>query len=126
MAGTNLKQDLMKILLRSIPLLLFGIATASATAADAERGAHKYQLLCASCHGAQGKADGPATPRLRPQPRDFSAPEWQAAVTDEYLRLIITKGGAATGRSPMMAPWGHAFTPEQLNDLIAFIRTLGD
>ena len=126
MAGTSLKRDSMNTLPGLIALLLVSLTTPLATAADTEQGAQHYELLCASCHGVQGKADGPATPRLRPRPRDFSTPQWQASVTDEYLRLIIVKGGAATGKSPMMASWAHAFTTEQLDDLIAFIRTLGD
>ena len=100
--------------------------TAQAQAGDAAAGQAKFQQFCATCHGAKGGADGPASAALRPKPRALNDAEWQASVDDDYLRKVITEGGAAVGKSPMMTPWGHALKGEDLENVVAFIRTLDE
>lgn len=84
----------------------------------------KYRQLCSTCHGTEGKGDGPAAAGLRPRPADMTTAEWQASVTDEYLREIIKRGGTAVGKSPMMAPWGHALNEQELEAMVAYIRAM--
>ena len=43
---------------------------------------------------------------------------------NEYLRKIITVGGGAIGKSPMMPPHGKLLTPDQIDDVIAFMRVI--
>jgi mono/diheme cytochrome c family protein len=101
-----------------------------ARAADAAAGKTVYDTNCASCHGPTGKGDGPVGAALNPRPRDFSLGEFKfdtdhdgKAGTDADLKSVITKGGAAFGGSPLMAPWGHL--PEKdIDNVIAYIRTL--
>lgn len=100
--------------------------TAQAQAGDVEAGKVKFQQFCATCHGAKGGADGPASAALRPQPRALNNAEWQASVDDDYIKKVITEGGAAVGKSPMMTPWGHALKGADLDNVVAFIRTLDD
>ena len=38
-------------------------------------GKEQFQLQCTSCHGAQGKGDGPAAAALNPHPRNFTQNE---------------------------------------------------
>ena len=59
---------------------------------------------CVTCHGPQGKGDGPGSLGLVPPPRNLSDAAWQATVTDEYLEKIIAYGGIAVGRSAGMPP----------------------
>jgi mono/diheme cytochrome c family protein len=94
--------------------------------ADDSAGQAKFQQLCSSCHGTGGKGDGPASAALRPKPADMTSSQWQGTVDDDYLRDIITRGGAAVGKSPMMTPWGHALKGDDLDNVIAFIRSLDD
>lgn len=61
-----------------------------------------FAQRCTTCHGANGKGDGPASAGLTPKPRDFSSADWQKSVTDEHIEKIIKLGGAAVGKSPMM------------------------
>ena len=42
--------------------------------------------------------------------------------TDADLKNVITKGGAAFGGSPLMAPW-PVLTDADIANLIAYIRT---
>lgn len=59
---------------------------------------------CVTCHGPQGKGDGPGSLGLVPPPRNLADAAWQATVTDEYLEKIIAYGGIAVGRSAGMPP----------------------
>ena len=95
-----------------------------AQAADVEQGKKKFQMMCSSCHGAMGEGDGPAGAALNPKPRTLSDIEWQTNTTDEHLRTVITKGGSAVGLSPLMPPLGASMKPEEVDNVIAFIRSL--
>jgi mono/diheme cytochrome c family protein len=97
---------------------------AQAHAGDAEAGKAKFQQFCATCHGATGGGDGPASAALRPKPRSLKDAEWQATVDDDYLKKVIAEGGAAVGLSPMMTPWGHALKGDDLENVVAFVRSL--
>lgn len=100
--------------------------TGQALAADADAGKTKFQQFCATCHGPAGAGDGPAAAALRPQPRALDDAEWQESVDDDYLKKVITEGGAAVGLSPMMTPWGHALKGEDLENVVAYIRSLAE
>jgi mono/diheme cytochrome c family protein len=95
-----------------------------ALAGDADAGKAKFQQFCATCHGPAGAGDGPASAALRPKPRALNDADWQATVDDDYLKKVIAEGGAAVGLSPMMTPWGHALKGEDLENVVAFVRTL--
>ncbi len=101
-------------------------------AGDAEAGKAKFQLLCASCHGAEGKGDGPTGLALaaakQPAPRDFSVGDFKFDTdedgnpgTDIDLRNVITKGALVYGGSAMMAPVRISDT--DLDNMIALIRS---
>jgi mono/diheme cytochrome c family protein len=101
-------------------------APAVAVVADPGRGATHYQTLCASCHGPRGAGDGPAGQALDPRPAHHDDGPYMNALSNEHLFRVIKEGGAAVGKSPMMAPWGGALSDDQIRDVVAFIRTLAD
>lgn len=101
------------------------IFTLPAYAGDADAGKAKFQQLCAVCHGPAGAGDGPAAAGLNPKPRPFGDAEWQESVDDDYLRTIITKGGPAVGKSPMMTAQRN-LKDEDLANLVAYIRSLAE
>ena len=73
--------------------------------------------VCVSCHGEKGDGNGPAAASLNPKPANFADPEfWKTRDRDAVIE-VITKGGAAVGKSPLMAPYGSAYTPEQIGEL---------
>lgn len=80
----------------------------------------KYQMFCASCHGAQGKGDGPAGAALDPKPRNFVA--WKDSVEDDYLAKVIREGGGAVGKSASMAPWGGVLSANDITAMVKLIR----
>lgn len=82
-----------------------------------------YQLYCATCHGPEGRGDGPAAPP-DPKPADHTDAQYMATLTDRDLYCVIHRGGAAIGKSALMAPWGTVLNPEQLLDVLAYVRSL--
>ena len=63
-----------------------------------------FRTRCATCHGLSGKGDGAAAASFPVKPRSFADPEWRKNVTDDQIRKVIVEGGAAVGKSPLMAP----------------------
>jgi len=106
-----------------------GPATAEAQqAGDAELGRRVYEARCASCHGRDGKGNGPGAAFLDPKPRDFtrglykirSTPSGQVP-TDRDLFRVITEGMPGTSMP------GWAVLPERQRwALVAYLKTLSD
>lgn len=100
-----------------------------AVAADPEaetEARYLFESTCAICHGATGHGDGTAAANLNPKPRNYSDKAWQASVTDDDLRNIILKGGAAVGKSPMMPGQAQLKDkPAVVDALVAIIRGFG-
>jgi mono/diheme cytochrome c family protein len=110
-----------------------GSATATTSASafacisgNPETGKAKYLQLCASCHGATGAGDGVASAGLNPKPAHHNDGNYMNPLSHEHLTKVITEGGAAVGKSPMMAPWGAVLGPQGVQDVIAFVRSLAD
>jgi mono/diheme cytochrome c family protein len=100
-----------------------GIPTGSLRG-DAAAGAQLYSTYCASCHGPDGKGDGPVAASLEPPPANHADHVYIGGLSDEHLYKVISQGGAAVGKSPLMAPWAGVVNDEGIRDLIAFIRKL--
>ncbi len=95
-------------------------------AGDAAAGAKIFAERCARCHGKEGKGNGPDLAKLHPT---SSPVDWTRAVvmkqwSDKEIVDIITKGGKAVGSSPVMPPFGGKLSDAQIQDMLAFIRTL--
>ena len=118
-----------------LPLVLLAAAAwllpASALAGDAAAGKEKYTIFCVTCHGETGKGDGPGGAGLQPPPRDFSTGDFKFDADkngtpgeDADLKMVIAQGAAAFGGSPLMTPWGGTLTDEDIDNLVAVIRSL--
>ena len=89
---------------------------------DSAAGKKSVETNCASCHGATGKGDGPASIALNPKPRNLTDAAYMAPLDDRYLYEIISRGGIAVGKSAQMPqfPLGS----QEITNLIAYVRTL--
>ncbi|MGE5306546.1 MAG: c-type cytochrome [Alphaproteobacteria bacterium] len=96
----------------------------AAGAGDAAKGKTLFTKSCAGCHGETGKANGSASAALNPKPQDLSNKAYNKKLDDAFLHNIITKGGAAVGKAPMMPPFGSQLKEQDVNDVIAYIRSL--
>ncbi len=88
------------------------------------KGKDLYAKQCAGCHGPAGKGDGPAAAAINPKPGDFTNKAYMTALKDQYLFDLIQKGGAAVGRSPLMTPFGSKLKDGEIQDVIAYVRSL--
>jgi mono/diheme cytochrome c family protein len=113
---------------RSVPVLAgaFGLAMlAGQLAAGAplrgnpDEGRLIFEDRCASCHGLQGRGDGPQAPFLSPRPASLIS-AGTSVKSDSELLAVITNGKARTA----MPAWKDLLTEEQRRDVLAYIRTL--
>ncbi len=85
-----------------------------------------FNTRCATCHGTEGRGNGPGAVALNPKPRNYHDKDWQAKVTDEDIKKTITYGGAAVGKSPMMpASPDLEAKPEVIEGLVQIVRGFG-
>lgn len=75
----------------------YKLSVAPKAAPDFRTGGRLYQSLCASCHGAEGKGDGPAGAKLEPVPSNFHDAQRMAQRSAYGLYNTITLGVSGTG-----------------------------
>ncbi|MCC6672049.1 MAG: cytochrome c [Planctomycetes bacterium] len=101
------------------------VAASKISAADRAEAKKTFETICFTCHGMQGKGDGPGSAALDPKPRDLSNAEWQKTISDDHIRNVITMGGVAVGKSPMMPAQPQLKgTPKVLDALVEHVRNL--
>jgi len=118
-------RGMIALMLALVVTLALGVGPAAA-AGDAAAGAKIFADRCARCHGKGGEGNGPDLAKLHPT---SSPVNWTRAVvmkqwSDKEIVDIITKGGKAVGSSPVMLAFGGKLSDAQIQDLLAFIRTL--
>jgi len=91
---------------------------------DPARGKATFEQICAPCHGATGKGDGPASSALNPKPRNFTDTQYMSGLTDDYIMKIVKQGGQAVGKSPMMPAMGATLKEADIENVIAYVRSL--
>ena len=68
----------------------------------------------------EGKGDGPAGKFMNPKPADFTSPESMNKPDAELLKTI------ESGRpGTPMGGWKGTLSPEQMQDVLAYVRSLG-
>ncbi len=98
----------------------------SRPAAEPSRGAVLYRLYCASCHGAEGRGDGPVAAELKTRPADLTRIARRRGgrfPAEEIERIIDGRTDVEVhGRSDMPV-WGLSFRdPGRLDDQEEEIR----
>jgi mono/diheme cytochrome c family protein len=93
---------------------------------DVSAGAQLYSVNCASCHGPRGGGDGPIAANMNPKPAAHSNGGYMNALSNEHLYKVIHGGGMAVGKSALMTAWGSVLSKEQIQDVMAFTRSLAD
>ena len=114
---------------RIVWLLLSGVVITRGGvgyAQDAAEGKKLYATYCVGCHGDRGKGDGAAASALPAKPANLSDGTVMNQLPDKFLVEIISKGGGAVGKSPLMPALGSQFSEKQLRDIIAYIRSLAE
>ena len=94
---------------------LAGFALLSSPARADNTGEATYKAKCAGCHGADGK--GQTAMGKANNIRDLSSADVQAQSDDAIAGII----GNGKGKMPA---YGKSLKPDQIKDLVAYIRTL--
>ena len=103
---------------------------ASFTAVGAEdnvdRGAGFSPRIAPDVTGGEARATDLIWSKLQSavSPDDWTDKESNQGLTDSFIVAMITKGGKANGKSRIMPAFGDKLNTEQVQDLLAFIRSL--
>jgi len=80
--------------------------------AQARMGAYTFREYCRSCHGLEGKGDGPVAEHLNPRPADLTGirerNRGEFPFDDVYAAVAMGKRVKGHGNSEMPV-WGNAF-----------------
>jgi len=95
-----------------------------ATAENIARGKAIFEGkgTCFTCHGMEGKGDGPASVGLDPSPRNFTNLAFQAVRADGELMYVLKNGSPGTA---MMLMVGSVINEEEGWLALLYIRSLG-
>ena len=85
--------------------------------ASAARGEALWAQHCLVCHGPDGVGDGPVAAQLPVKPKDLTLIALPPIFPDGIVAFRI-----ANGKNTMPA-WGDAFSPDEIWDLVSFIRS---
>jgi cytochrome c6 len=102
-----------RLVIAAMALMALGLMGVPAEAQDG--GAALYKTKCAACHGADGKGD--TAVGKADKIRDLSSADVQQQ-SDADLTAVITAG---KGKMPA---YGKSLKPDQVKDLVAYIRSL--
>jgi mono/diheme cytochrome c family protein len=91
-----------------------------AQAADPKRGEPMYQRYCSGCHGVDGRGGGKV---FMPHVGALNRKGHTELLDDGYVASIITEGGPAYGKSGYMPSFKGTLSPEDIADVIAYVRT---
>lgn len=91
-------------------------------------GRRSFVYYCSGCHGPQGRGDGFVAEaigaRYGVRPRDLTDSLHFAGIADARLSETIALGGGHVGKSVAMPAWTYTLTPEQIQELVRYIRVL--
>jgi high-affinity iron transporter len=90
-----------------------------ATPPQLAEGEGLFTQNCVQCHGALGAGDGAFARALSRLPQEIGAFAWQAARSDVELEGVVRSGMPGTA----MPPASH-LTPQQVRNVVAYLRTM--
>ncbi|MFQ5847239.1 MAG: c-type cytochrome [Candidatus Methylomirabilales bacterium] len=84
-----------------------------------------YNTFCQVCHGSRGDGEGPAAKNLADvKPRDFTSKDFIIEGREEEVYRAIFMGAAkAFHGSPYMPEWRTALSPQQIKDVMEYLKT---
>jgi mono/diheme cytochrome c family protein len=89
-----------------------------------KRGRELFLRHCSTCHGKEGKGDGPAAAFGMVTPRDLTSPTVQARMSDGDMFWKLSKG-RKVGSDVLMPPGEEKMSSEQDRwKVVLFVRSL--
>jgi mono/diheme cytochrome c family protein len=82
---------------------------------------------CARCHNPESSAERVSNyDNLAVKPHAFTEGDTLNKMSDADLTAIISHGGPALNKSPLMPPYGYTLSKTDIEALIAYIRLISD
>lgn len=106
----------------SLGLAMLCSNTAGAAPTADPKIARTWKAKCSSCHGVEGKGDTEQGAKMKIP--DMTKPEWQKDNSDDKMRQAILNGVKKEGKEGMDS-YKDVLSPEQVDGLIAYVRSLG-
>jgi mono/diheme cytochrome c family protein len=88
------------------------------------QGKRLFYEKCVWCHADATPAGPSNRSNLAVTPPLMNDGATLNSLSDEYMENIITLGGSAMGKSPLMPPWGRTLRQEDIQALIAYARAI--
>jgi mono/diheme cytochrome c family protein len=90
-------------------------------------GSQLNDRYCARCHNQESTPERVSNyDNLEVKPHPFTEGDTLNKMSDADLVAIISHGGPALNKSPLMAPWGYTLSKSEIQALIAYIRMVSD
>jgi cytochrome c553 len=90
-------------------------------------GSQLNDQYCARCHNQESTAERVSNyDNLETKPHPFTEGDTLNKMSDSDLIAIISHGGPALNKSPLMAPYGYTLSKSEIQALIAYIRMVSD
>ncbi len=112
-----------------LSLLMFAallVLAPAVTTARAPTDAHLYQRSCASCHGADGRGRTQEELGFETPVPDFSDCRFASREPDPDWHAVIHEGGPVRAFDRMMPAFGDALTDDEIEEILAHVRTFCD
>ena len=108
----------------SVVVAVFALGASGARAEADKKTERLWKAKCASCHGVDGK--GKTEQGLKVDLQDMTLAAWQKANTDAKIHQKIFDGSTKEKGAVKleMDPYKDKLQPEQVDGLVAFIRSL--
>lgn len=82
---------------------------------------------CSRCHNAESTAERVSNyDNLETKPHAFTEGETLNMMSDADLVAIISHGGPALNKSPLMPPYGYTLSKSDIQALVSYIRMISD
>ncbi|HEY8519522.1 MAG TPA: c-type cytochrome [Gammaproteobacteria bacterium] len=106
-----------------LALAVLACSTTVAAAAQVRSGAELYARACAACHGADGRGLDASQLGFEVPVPDFTDCDFAVREPDSDWAAIVHLGGPARGFDRLMPAFGEALTDEEIERVLAHVRT---
>ncbi|MDX1380016.1 MAG: cytochrome c, partial [Xanthomonadales bacterium] len=121
------KSDFLSLVLAGGLAAGFAMPAPAAADPDLERGREIFQANCVTCHGPAGQPDEDSAlvKSLGVVPANFADALFNSREPADDWKIVITHGGQALGFSEQMPAFGEALSDQDIDNVLAYIKTLG-
>lgn len=103
--------------------LLLAAVPGAAAEPNLAQARETFNQMCAGCHGTRGDGQDGTKSGFVPRVGTLANKDYMASVPDDYLNLIIKKGGAYMGKIAAMPAWEKKLSDDEIRDIVTHIRT---